>query len=99
MQRRIANARFHARLGLIAVLIGAWVTAVPTASGAVLSLESPGTVPTTLSDWNGGVNLYRNGVFTTQKSWLWCTAAGIQIVRNIVRNQEDHSTTTQRRLP
>ena len=37
-----------------------------------------------LPTWTGGVNLYRTGTFTTQKSWLWCTAAGVQIVRNIV---------------
>ena len=36
---------------------------------------------------DGGINLYRDGVFTTQKSWLWCTAAGHPVVRNIVRDQ------------
>ena len=50
-----------------------------------------------LPAWTGGVNLYRNGTFTTQKSWLWCTAAGVQIVRNIVDRKTDHSTTNQRR--
>ena len=43
------------------------------------------------------MNLYRSGVFTTQKSWLWCTAAGIQIMRNIVRGTRDHTTANQRR--
>jgi hypothetical protein len=43
------------------------------------------------------MDLYRDGTFTTQKSWLWCTAAGVQIVRNIVDEQEDHSTSGQRR--
>ncbi len=47
--------------------------------------------------WDGGIDLYRAGTFTTQKSWLWCTAAGVQIVRNIVDDQEDHSTSAQRR--
>jgi hypothetical protein len=28
---------------------------------------------------------------------LWCTAAGVQIVRNIVDHERDHSTTNQRR--
>ncbi|MEZ0240135.1 MAG: hypothetical protein ACAH65_04995, partial [Chloroflexota bacterium] len=45
-----------------------------------------------LAAWTGGVNLYRSGTFTTQQSWLWCTAAGVQIVRNIVERDEDHST-------
>jgi len=50
-----------------------------------------------LPEWTGGINLYRNGTFTTQKSWLWCTAAGVQIVRNIVDRKTDHSTSGQRR--
>jgi len=50
-----------------------------------------------LSAWDGGVDLYRDGVFTTQKSWLWCTAAGVQIVRNIVEDQVDHTVSGQRR--
>ena len=50
-----------------------------------------------LAAWTGGVNLYRSGTFTTQRSWLWCTAAGVQIVRNIVERDEDHSTSAQRR--
>jgi hypothetical protein len=47
--------------------------------------------------WTGGVELYRAGTFTTQRSWLWCTAAGVQIARNIVEHERDHSTTSQRR--
>jgi MYXO-CTERM domain-containing protein len=50
-----------------------------------------------LPTWTGGVNLYRNGTFTTQKSWLWCTAAGVQIVRNIVDRKTDHTAAGQRR--
>jgi hypothetical protein len=49
------------------------------------------------SRWTGGVDLYRSGVFTTQKSWLWCTPASIQIVRNIVRHEADHSAASQSR--
>ena len=50
-----------------------------------------------LPAWDGGINLYRSGVFTTQKSWLWCTAAGVQIVRNIVERDDDHRRASQRR--
>ena len=50
-----------------------------------------------LPAWDGSIDLYRDGVFTTQKSWLWCTAAGVQIVRNIVERDNDHSTSGQRR--
>ena len=49
-----------------------------------------------LSTWTGGVNLYRSGVFTTQRSWLWCTAANVQIMRNIVFHKELHSAAGQR---
>jgi hypothetical protein len=49
------------------------------------------------SGWDGSYDLYRSGTFTTQKSWLWCTAAGVQIVRNIVERDNDHSTSAQRR--
>ena len=49
------------------------------------------------SRWTGGIDLYRSGVFTTQKSWLWCTPASIQIVRNIVRHEADHSAASQSR--
>jgi hypothetical protein len=47
--------------------------------------------------WDGSINLYRSGVFTTQKTWTWCTAAGVQIMRNMVRGQEDHSKASQQR--
>jgi hypothetical protein len=50
-----------------------------------------------LPAWTGGIDLYRRGVFTTQKSWLWCTAAGVQIMRNIADRKADHSTAGQRR--
>ncbi len=47
--------------------------------------------------WDGSVNLYRTGVFTTQKTWLWCTAAGVQIIRNMVEGREDHTRAAQER--
>jgi hypothetical protein len=57
----------------------------------------PAAPDSLLPAWDGSIDLYRDGVFTTQKSWLWCTAAGVQIVRNIVERHEDHSTAGQRR--
>jgi hypothetical protein len=50
-----------------------------------------------LSAWTGSVDLYRAGTFTTQKTWLWCTAADVQIVRNIVEREADHSRASQQR--
>ena len=55
---------------------------------AVLALVAATAVPTpaaaALPAWAGGIDLYRSGVFTTQKTWRWCTAADVQIMRNIV---------------
>jgi hypothetical protein len=86
------------RLGLLVALSVA-VLALPPATAA-----SPAPARTTapapaalLPAWDGSIDLYRDGVFTTQKSWLWCTAAGVQIVRNIVERDNDHSISGQRR--
>jgi hypothetical protein len=43
------------------------------------------------------VDLFRRGVFSTQKTWVWCTAAGVQIMRNIVHERSDRSAEKQRR--
>ena len=69
----------------IGLVVGA--SAVPASRAAAADLPA----------WKGGVSLYRNGSFTTQRSWLWCTAAGVQIARNIVEHKADHSTGGQRR--
>jgi hypothetical protein len=84
-----SRPRLHALVVAVIVLgLGvAWLDGPRPAQAASASLPA----------WTGGVNLYRNGVFTTQKSWLWCTAAGVQIVRNIVDRETDHSTSGQRR--
>jgi hypothetical protein len=47
--------------------------------------------------WTGGIDLYRSGVFTTQKTWQWCTAADVQIIRNIADRAADHSRSSQQR--
>lgn len=68
---------------------------------AVLGLATaslPVNAETALPRWDGGVDLYRPGVFTTQKTWHWCTAADVQIMRNIVHRTSDHTTAQQRRF-
>ncbi len=50
-----------------------------------------------LPAWQGGINLYRSGAFSTQKTFQWCTAADVQIMRNIVDHQSDHSRANQQR--
>ena len=61
------------------------------------SASQPGATATALSGWTGGIDLYRSGVFTTQKTWLWCTAADVQIIRNIARHTTDHTRANQQR--
>jgi hypothetical protein len=80
--------RDRSRIGrLVLALLGVWALLaaqllVPSTSRAV--------------GWSGGMDLYRSGTFTTQRSWLWCTAADIQLIRNLVRHEADHSTNSQR---
>jgi hypothetical protein len=66
------------------------------ASAAPASAPASAVVTQAISAWTGGVDLYRPGVFTTQRTWLWCTAADIQITRNIVFRRTDHTTASQR---
>jgi len=82
-QRRLRSA-----LGLIVA-----------ASLTIASLGLPRPAPATdgLPAWHGGIDLYRDGTYTVQKSWLWCPAAGVQIVHNIVEIESDHTTGAQRR--
>jgi hypothetical protein len=50
-----------------------------------------------LSRWDGSIDVFRSSAFTTQKTWLWCTAADVQIIRNIVAGEDDHSRSNQER--
>ena len=80
--------RSIARLGLAGLLAAVFVGGLAT---------SPDATASAASRWTGGVDLYRSGVFTTQKTWLWCTAADVQIIRNIVYHATDHSRSNQQR--
>jgi hypothetical protein len=75
--------RLRPLIGLVASL----AIALGSSSGALAATSS----------WDGSFDLYRSGTFTTQQSWLWCTAAGVQIVRNIAERDNDHSASAQRR--
>ena len=77
-----------ARIALAALLL------VPLVTGR---LAVPAADADALSRWTGGVDLYRSGSFTTQKTWLWCTAADVQIMRNIKTHASDHSRASQAR--
>ena len=80
--RGITWAAVVTRLAIVAVMLA-----------AVAGSPARAAEPT----WSGGVDLYRSDAFTTQKSWLWCTAASVQIIGNIVRLEADHSRASQSR--
>ncbi len=48
-----------------------------------------------LKAWTGAINLYRSGVFSTQRRTAWCVGASIQMMRNVVKGESDHSYTNQ----
>jgi hypothetical protein len=56
--------------------------------------------PATAAPTSGIVtyDLYRPGAFAMQATWSWCTAAGVEIMRNSVLNQADHSAADQQRF-
>ncbi len=87
--------RTTARLAVAAALATLQLVVAP---GAPWVRPGPGvaTVSAAIPRWTGGIDLYRSGVFTTQATWLWCTAADVQIMRNIKDHLADHSTTNQR---
>jgi hypothetical protein len=88
---------------ILGVVVAVALALIPRAGPAAAARQIPGASPpgvppaTLLPAWDGSIDLYRDGVFTTQKSWLWCTAAGVQIVRNMVEREDDHSASGQRR--
>ena len=85
----MAGPRRSRPLGGLALLVAcAWL------AGVSLGVAP---APAAAAGWTGGLDLYRAGVFTTQQSWVWCTAADVQIMRNIVRHETDHASAAQRR--
>src|SRR5690348_1983262 len=73
--------------GLALLAAAAWLVALGVASGRPTA---------SAAGWSGGMDLYRAGAFTTQQSWLLCTSADVQIIRNLVRGERDHSASRQR---
>lgn len=100
--RRLAPPSRAGRLarGALATILalGAALTALlapPPGIAVIGPLPLPQAAAPNLADWTGGVNLYRDGVFTTQSSWLYCTAADVQIIKNMIEGTEDHSGSAQ----
>jgi hypothetical protein len=111
-QPRAAAATGRSRPGGRYSHIVAWLLAMlvvfPATEGFVPAVaasdpspaQDAGLVPAqdVLPVWRGGVDLYRPGVFSTQKTWFWCTAADVQIMRNIVLQRTNHKRAQQRRF-
>lgn len=85
----MTRPRRPCRLLLAALLVLGGLVAVPVPAAAMTPRAAVTAVA--LPAWDGSIDLYRSGVFTTQKTWRWCTAADVQIMRNIVRHQADQS--------
>ena len=70
-------------------------------AGSLIIVQSGLAQPATAADqpptWDGSIDLYRSGTYAVQQNGLWCTAAGVQIVRNIVDQESDRSAGAQRR--
>jgi hypothetical protein len=95
------GGRTALRMVIAATMLAAGAGSPGTVGAAASHAEAPASgfspAGAIRPAWDGGIDLYRRGVFTTQKSWLWCTAADVQIIRNIADGQEDHTTSGQRR--
>jgi hypothetical protein len=89
----VASTRAPRHERTLALTLAALLAMVGLAMAAL-----PGSVDAALPRWRGGVDLYRPGVFTTQKTWRWCTAADVQIMRNIVHHKTNHAKAQQRRF-
>ena len=85
----------YARFVAAAMLAAACLLAPAAAGAAPLPSTVESAQAASLSRWAGHVDVYRSGVFSTQKTFLWCTAADVQIARNIVRGASDHSRASQ----
>ncbi len=84
------HTRTMARVAIVAAATAIALAGLPGVGAAPAAAAG-------LPRWTGGLDLYRNGTFTTQQTWLWCTAADVQIMRNIVDHQRDHSRSAQQR--
>jgi hypothetical protein len=94
---RLAALGAVAALASLVALVAATaaIGAAPPGAAGSGSRPQSGSTAQSLSAWTGGINLYRDGVFTTQASWLYCTAADVQIIRNMIEGTEDHSSAAQ----
>lgn len=66
----------------------------PDVAAAVPPRSAVSTPPTSRPF---ALDLYRRGTYAMQATWWWCTAASIEMLRNISLHQADHSAADQAR--
>ena len=74
---------------------GNYTVTLTTGNGGGTSVATSPLV--ILASWIGRVQLYTPGVFSMQANGQWCVAASTQMIRNIVRDERDHSAASQRK--
>jgi hypothetical protein len=86
------------RAVVIVLLVALGTPAMPLAAQARVSANAGGATPaTTPAAWTGRYNLYRKGVFSSQRTYTWCVAASVQMMLNIIDGTNDHSRERQER--
>jgi hypothetical protein len=86
MNANAGRARWARLVGCLTLLIVLLGPGAPPASGA----PDPGS--------RFSFDVYRPGSYSEQSAWTWCTAASVQIIRNIARREGDHAPARQRRF-
>lgn len=59
------------------------------------SVFAPGSAAAAPQRGSLTFDVYRPGVYSMQATWTWCTAASVQIIRNVLLDQTNHSATQQ----
>lgn len=68
-----------------------------SAQGRDAAGGAPASAATIPAAWSGRYDLYRTGVFSSQKTSTWCVGAAIQMMLNIIDRTRDHSRYGQKR--
>lgn len=64
-------------------------------AASLLLAVAPVPARAALAPWTGSVNLYASEAFSTHRTFLWCTAANVQMMRNMVHGESDRRRTSQ----
>jgi hypothetical protein len=75
-----------------------WGGRLAVIASLLLTVGTPGPASAApQASWSGHEDLYRSGVFSSQKTLTWCVAASVQMMLNIVEGTHDHSRANQKR--